>query len=372
MIYDIIRRSGPISRIDIHRKFHIRKATITRITESLLEKNLICGSGKDPSGLGRTPELITVNESAFHVIGLHAVSNAIRGGIVLSGGKMESYSTMDLPPGADKKRFLAAIGRFAIELLGTAKKNNIKISGIGLAMPGEVDYESGTLKQAAVILPGLIAVPCKTYLTNKTGLPVVVDHDCAMITLAEVFWGKAKARMNIGTMFIGHGIGGRFFINGRLYRGARNRGGELGHIPLRHSGPLCKCGLRGCFEALASIPVIEKNCGGINFNEVIERAINGEKKPIAALHQAAGHIGEAAAIIFDMFDIDLLVINGDIISAEKIITKSVLASAISHMHSKQPLNKEFIAFSSFGQEVGVLGAAAVCIQNVLSGHGIDI
>lgn len=373
MIYDIIRNSGPISRVDIHRKFHIRQATITRVTETLLEKNLLSSHGKDSALLGRTPELMKINDSAFHVIGLHPVSNAIRGAIVTAGGKIETYSTFPLPSDNNKQRFLAALGRFTNELLKTAAEKNIRISGIGLALPGEVDYNAGILQQAAIILPGLADVPCGDYLSEKFKLPVAVDHDCAMITLAEVFWGKAKSCMNIGTLFIGHGIGGRFFINGKLYRGARNRAGELGHIPLRHSAPLCKCGLKGCFEALASIPVIEKNYGqNINFDEIVKRAFDGEKKSITVLNQAAGYIGEALAIIFDILDIELLIVNGDIIAAEKIISSAILASATVHAHSKQPLNKEFISFSSFGPEVGALGAAAGISQQIMDSYGIKI
>lgn len=372
-IYDIIRKSGPISRIDIHRKFDLRPATITRITELLINRNLICDCGKDFAAAGRTPELLKINDSAFHVIGLHAVSNAVRGGIVSSAGKIKTYSTFSCPDSADKKRFLESLREAAQKLLENAAENGIKISGIGLALPGEVDYNTGTLSKAAVILPGLADIPCKTYLENKFEMDVTVDHDTSMITQAEIFWGKANGCQNTGTLFIGRGIGGSFFINGRLLRGARNRSGELGHIPLRHAGPICKCGLKGCFEALASISVIEKKYGvNISFDEIVKRAAYGEKKAVAVLNEASGYIGEAIAIIFDILDIELLVVNGDIIAAEKLIREPVLDSFAAHVHSKQPLNKEFIVYSCFGQEVGVLGSAAAACHKAFAGFGIEI
>jgi predicted NBD/HSP70 family sugar kinase len=111
--------------------------------------------------------------------------------------------------------------------------------------------------------------------------------------------------------------------------------------------------------------VIEKNYEeNINFDEIVKRASKGEKKALSVLNQASEYIGEAIAIIFDILDIELLIVNGDIIAAEKIIKDSMFNSVMAHAHSKQPLNKEFISFSSFGPEVGALGAAAASVQQI--------
>lgn len=373
IIYDIIRKHGPISRIDIHRDFHIRKASVTRITDGLLEKDLISVEGKEASSMGRAPELLWINDSAFHVVGLHAVSGGIRGGIVSSGGKVVSYSETPFSGRPDKKSFLDTLLSCASMILKEAASKKIKISGISLAMPGEVDFETGSLVQAAVILPGLTDVPCRVFLEKKFKLPVVVDHDCAMITQAELFWGAARSCMNAAVLFIGHGIGGKFVINEKLYRGARNRAGELGHIPLRHSGPLCNCGLKGCFEALASIPVIEKNYGcGIRFGKIVERAFAGEKKALDVLNEAAGYIGEAVAVISDMLDLDMIVINGDIIAAAPLIENTVSGTALRHQHSKQPAKHKYLAFSSCGLDVGVIGSAAAMHRKLFEENGIEI
>lgn len=373
IIYDIIRKSGPISRIDIHRDFDIRKASVTRITDGLLERNLISVEGKEAASMGRAPELLKINDSAFHVIGLHAVSGGIRGGIVSSGGKVLSYSETPFDGTPDKKSFLDLLLSCTAGILKEAASKKIKISGIALAMPGEVDFETGSLVQAAVILPGLTEVPCLACLEKKFKLPVVVDHDCAMITQAELFWGAARSCLNAAVLFIGHGIGGKFVINGKLYRGSRNRAGELGHIPLRHSGPLCNCGLKGCFEALASIPVIEKNYGSkIRFGKIVERAFDGEKKALAVLNDAAEYIGEAVAVISDMLDLEMIVINGDIVAAAPLIEKTVLETALLHEHSKQPDVRKYLSFSSFGLDVGVIGSAAAMHRKLFEEIGIEI
>ena len=373
MIYDLIRRHGAISRIDLHRKYEIRAATVTRITEALAKNNLICGRGRDAVPRGRSPELIKINDSAFHVIGLHPVRSGIRAGIVSSGGKLERFSVLKTDEIAGKKTFMDSLVKITRELSRAADSAGFKISGIGVALPGEVDLVSGRLVQAAVILPGLENIPCQSHLEKKISLPVVADHDCAMITGAEALWGKASGCRNFGTMFIGQGIGGKFIIDGKLFRGWRNRSGEIGHIPLVRGGTSCACGLKGCFEALASIPAIERSVPGKHsFEEIVQMAENGDKASVSALLSAAEYIGEAAAIIFDILDIDRIVINGDIILAKSIIKDAVVNSIISNTHSKPPSNKEFLQFSEFGQEAGVLGAASAAVRNAMAGFGISI
>jgi predicted NBD/HSP70 family sugar kinase len=123
---------------------------------------------------------------------------------------------------------------------------------------------------------------------------------------------------------------------------------------------------------MASIPVIEKNySGNICFSEIVDKAESGEPRAIEVLHQAAQYLGEALAMIFDMLDVDLMVINGDIVAAKNIIQKTLIESVIKNSHSKQPPNKEFIKFSNFGPEVGTVGAAASAVQSIYSAFGVN-
>jgi predicted NBD/HSP70 family sugar kinase len=372
VIYDIIRRNEPVARIDISTKYRKRPATVTRITNKLLKQNLICSCGKEPQGRGRSPELLKTNPDAFYVLGVHAVTKGFLGSIVSAGGRLISCLTSAVKHKNNRQGFLNDLKHAVEQFLEHARESGVVVSGIGLALPGEVDYQTGCLVQAAVILPELTNVPCKKFLQDNFHLPVVVDHDGAMMTLGEFSWGSGKnSNSSMGTLFIGHGIGGRFIINGKLFRGGRNRAGELGHIPLRRGGPLCKCGLRGCFEALASIPVIEKNySNNVSFEEVVSRAKAGEKRALEVLDEAAEYTGEAIAVIFDIIDVDMLVINGEIIIAESLIKKPLLKAVMKHSHSKQPANKEFLTFSKFGREVGTIGAAAAAVQNIYAGFGI--
>ena len=51
---------------------------------------------------------------------------------------------------------------------------------------------------------------------------------------------------------VGTGIGAGLISHGRPLRGAQGAAGDIGHIHVRdHDDVLCRCGNRGCLEAVA-------------------------------------------------------------------------------------------------------------------------
>ncbi len=135
-IYDIIRKFGPVARGNIAKNFQKRPATVTRITNKLLNQNLICACGKEQQKKGRSMELLKVNPDAFFVLGIHAVRNGFRGSIVSAGGKVIFYSTLSLRHKHTRNGFLSGLRQAVKQYLDRASLNGIEVSGIGLAMPG--------------------------------------------------------------------------------------------------------------------------------------------------------------------------------------------------------------------------------------------
>ena len=62
----------------------------------------------------------------------------------------------------------------------------------------------------------------------------------------------------------GTGIGGGFIKHGELFVGDSDRGMEIGHLVMVQQGPLCRCGNRGCLEAL---------CGEAGIRRKVEEAL---------------------------------------------------------------------------------------------------
>ena len=90
-------------------------------------------------------------------------------------------------------------------------------------------------------------------LTRLLGVPVTVKNDTTLALLAEVAVGDVAGRAsNVVGLFIGTGIGGGLYLDGRLYEGHRGIAGEFGHMVVDPGGRQCGCGSSGCLEQYAS------------------------------------------------------------------------------------------------------------------------
>ncbi len=132
-----------------------------------------------------------------------------------------------------------------------------KPSACGVAVLGLVDRATGEMLFAAN-MPGAQGYPLRQRLEAALALTVVIENDIRSHALGEYTFGAARGLDNFLFVAVGTGIGGTFYVNGRLYPGAYQVAGEIGHILVDSSSnaPVCGCGQRGCLEALASGPAI--------------------------------------------------------------------------------------------------------------------
>lgn len=151
---------------------------------------------------------------------------------------------------------LGKIESVSNHLLSRCQVSFDELSGVGIGLPGQVDYRTGLLKMA----PGLKLrnIHVASRLQASFGKPVYVDNDVNCATLAELQWGQGKTFSNFACIFVGTGIGAGLVFNGQLYRGATYAAGEIGHtkVSLSSTARPCTCGAKGCFEEYASARAI--------------------------------------------------------------------------------------------------------------------
>src|SRR5688500_7289649 len=126
--------------------------------------------------------------------------------------------------------------------------------GVGIGAPGPLDREKGIV----LITPNLgwKNFPLRAEVVERVGMPATLDNDANCATLGEWWLGAARGAANVVGITIGTGIGGGIILNGRLFHGASDVAGELGHTTIDSTGRRCKCGNYGCLEAYASGPAI--------------------------------------------------------------------------------------------------------------------
>ena len=124
------------------------------------------------------------------------------------------------------------------------------VAGIGVACAGQIDPVTGVVVQA----PNLDwhDVPLAATLRDAFSVPIAVENDVRAAAWGEFRFGAGAGARSLIAVFVGTGVGSGAVIDGRLWRGAGNAAGEVGHTQIVPDGRPCRCGQRGCLEQYVS------------------------------------------------------------------------------------------------------------------------
>ncbi len=222
-----------------------------------------------------------------------------------------------------------------IEIINSVieEAGNCKIKGIGLGVPGPVDYKKGIVVTTPNI--GWENFALGDIISRKFSVPAVVDNDVNLGTFAEWHFSDYRDVKHVLGVFPGTGIGGGLIINKKIIHGASGGAGEIGHFTIQLDGPLCGCGKRGCLEALASRIAISKEIMALILrgecpylaekvgtdisklrSGIIAEAIkNGEKKVEEIVRRSAYLTGLAIANAINLLSPHLVVLGGGLVEA---------------------------------------------------------
>ncbi|MGH2390350.1 MAG: ROK family protein, partial [Chloroflexota bacterium] len=256
----------------------------------------------------------TAGRDVMHVIGIDVGGTKIAGAIVTARGDL-CYSLQEPTRAWEGPETLM---RRLIAMAAQLRDRRPDVAAIGVASAGQIDPELGTVVYANRNLPGWTGMPIAARLHGALSLPVSVDNDVRALALAEAHWGAGMGSGVLLVAALGTGIGGAIVLDGRLFRGAGNSAGELGHIPVTASGPRCGCGNRGCLEAYAGGPRIAAAYTRVTRGEpcdlraVAAAARNGDDRAVAVFAQAGRMLGRGLAGLANTLDPDRLVIGGGV------------------------------------------------------------
>jgi glucokinase len=125
-----------------------------------------------------------------------------------------------------------------------------ELQAIGVACAGQIHSETGSV----VYAPNLDwrDVPLAATLRRSFPVAVVVENDVRAAAWGEYRFGAGRGAASMLAVFVGTGVGSGAVLDGRLWRGASNAAGEIGHTQVVPDGLPCPCGRRGCLEQYAS------------------------------------------------------------------------------------------------------------------------
>ena len=142
---------------------------------------------------------------------------------------------------------IAQAATMAMEQLGLTIKDS---TSVGVGTPGAVDTVNGVVVYANNL--GFRNTPLGKYLEDRLHTSVYLENDANVAAYGEVLAGAAAGYKDVVVVTLGTGVGGGIIIDGKIYRGFNQFGGELGHMVVEYGGRQCTCGRKGCIEAYAS------------------------------------------------------------------------------------------------------------------------
>ncbi len=253
-VIDLIRRDGPIARVEIAERTELSRATVSAITGDLLESGLIgivTVAASEGGARGRPRVLLEMRGGACHVVGVKLATHRI--GVTVTDARGEPLGAAAMPVRLARQPpgVIADLVEDGVrQCVADAGLRLSDIGGVGIGLPGVIDAAAGVSHWSPVL--GARPVPFAAEIAARLGVPVLIESDADMVALAEHWFGPGRGPSTLMVVTIEDGIGMGLVLDGRIHRGARGIGPEFGHVKVEPLGLPCRCGGRGCLDAHAS------------------------------------------------------------------------------------------------------------------------
>lgn len=312
-------------------------------------------------------------------------TNLVAGAVAEDGSRLVGFRTE--PTQAEKGsesvvERLLAMGRSVIQEVKTAVPG-AHVIGAGVGAPGPLDTKRGIV----LLTPNLgwVDYPLRDRMQKGLGIPTALDNDANCAVLGEWWQGAARGVRNAIGITIGTGVGGGIVVDGRLYHGASDCAGELGHTTIDVDGRRCGCGNYGCLEAYASGPAIARRAaeaiasgvpsklasyvGGdlhqITAQTVYQAAADGDELALEVVHDTAKFLGVGIANMINIFNPEVVVVFGGVTRAGDALFVP-LKREVARRAFKPAVAACRIVPAELSGTAGVYGAARAFIEQ----HGV--
>ncbi|MDI1459811.1 ROK family transcriptional regulator [Catellatospora sp. KI3] len=375
-----VRGNAPCSRAEIAAATGLNKATVSSLVADLIDRRLLRETGLTEHRIGRPATMLMLDGSPYAAIGIEvnadyltAVAVDLAGTQVLSWRR--SFAGLGASP-AQAATAIAALGRRAVNRV---VKDGRRVLGLTVGVPGLVD-SAGVVTLAPNL--GWRDVNLRGALIRALGdpdFPVGVDNDANLAVLAESRYGAHAGTRNLVYLTGEVGIGAGIIVDGRLLRGHRGFPGEIGHITIDPGGPACRCGRRGCLEAVAGIAAIvsrvipEATSDGEltdlqpEIDEVVRRARAADPAALQALTEVGHGLGQGVSIVADLLDPEVIVLGGYFVPLAPWLLPAVETELASRRIAPD-LGGPQVSASILDHGAAATGGAATVLDHVDEGH----
>jgi glucokinase len=301
-------------------------------------------------------------------IGIDIGRNSIRIAVVKIQGEVIAAKSFPLIQPQTREYIISQLLNAVSDIRKSVAPEGINPICIGTAAKGFIDHASGIVLGPDQGIRDWTNVPLAKIINQETGLPTYVGNDANMMTIAEHRFGAAKGYENILFVALRTGIGGGIIINGKLYRGVNNAGGEVGQMIINFNNEISDKGIRGSYEQFASASAVvrryreEMRTAGLDgenllsCREIFELSYADSPIAVRVVKENAELVGIGLANLISIFAPEIIVLGGGMSEANDnylaMIRKSAFDNSLENCRSEVKIERAHL-----GSTASLLGSA---------------
>lgn len=377
-VLDLIRRTGGLTRAEILEETGLARSTVAARLAALQSAGLVAAGGTTAVGRGRPPSQFHFREDSGALLLADAGATGVRVALTDLAGRVRLESRHDLEIRIGPQPWLRRVGELFAGLLERDGARPGFVRGIGLAVPGPVDFASATVVNPP-IMTGWDRYPVREWFAATYDCPVILENDANAMALGE-YHAEHAGRSSMVMLKIATGIGAGIIAGGRLYRGEDGAAGDIGHIQVSgpdgpHAAPLCRCGNLGCVEAYAGGWALlrdlrEQGRDVSRVSDVARLLRSGDPAAVALARQAGRTLGVALADAVSLLNPGLVVIGGELGSAADTMVAGIREMVYARSLPLATRRLDIVP-AALGEMSGVMGLAAALTDHIFDPARVD-
>jgi predicted NBD/HSP70 family sugar kinase len=380
LILRLVRDGGPISRAEIAKRTKLSLPAVLKIVDGLVQDGYLRESGEGTSTGGRPPRLVEIDPEGAFAVGIELTPDRFRVGLADLSYVLRVEKEAQIDAVSGYQTILGQLVSTTQRVLSESSVRQDRVLGVGVAVPGLVQSDTGTVVVAAN-LAGWTNIPLAKDLSHALGLPVIIENDARACALAELWHGRRSGMRHFMSVDVEVGVGAGIVLNRELYNGYRGIAGEIGHIVVEENGKPCGCGKRGCLQTVASLtamledvrsnpsPKLLELCSGqpseLDVSCLLEALRAGDRRAQEVIEQAGRKLGRALGNLMNVLDVETIIINSDIVAAGEAYLAPLREEVSKYffLSAERPLR---VVPSKLGRDAGLLGAVTLILREMFA------